>query len=51
MPRSWLQPNDIETSLGSNGEYAGRVTVIAPHGGIRCRVTFNTRVDADAWLP
>ncbi len=50
VPPSWLQPGDIETSLGSNGEYAGRVTVIAPHGGIRCRVSFNTRVDADQWL-
>jgi hypothetical protein len=51
VPPSWLQPKDIETSLGSNGEYAGRVTVIAPDGWIRCRVSFNTRVDADAWLP
>jgi hypothetical protein len=50
VPPSWLQPNDIETSLGSNGEYAGRVTVIAPDGWIRCRVSFNTRVDANAWL-
>lgn len=51
IPPSWLQPNDIETSLGSDGQYAGRVTVIAPDGWIRCRVSFNTRVDADAWLP
>lgn len=51
VPPSWLQPNDIETSLDSNGQYAGRVTVIAPDGWIRCRVSFNTRVDADAWLP
>lgn len=51
IPPSWLQPNDIETSLDSNGQYAGRVTVIAPDGWIRCRVSFNTRVDADAWLP
>lgn len=50
IPPSWLQPSDIETSLRENGEYAGRITIIAPHGGIRCRVTFRTRVDADAWL-
>jgi hypothetical protein len=51
VPASWLQPNDIETSLGSNGEYEGRITVIAPDGWIRCRVSFKTRVDAGAWLP
>lgn len=50
VPPSWLQENDIETSLGSEGEYAGRVTVIAPDGWIRCRVTFNTRVDDTQWL-
>ncbi|HEY0142187.1 MAG TPA: hypothetical protein VGF48_14920 [Thermoanaerobaculia bacterium] len=51
VPPSWMQENDIETSLGSEGEYAGRITVIAPDGWIRCRVTFNTRVDDNAWLP
>jgi len=51
VPPSWLQENDVETSLGQHGEYAGRVTVIAPDRSIRCRVTFNTRVDPDAWLP
>lgn len=51
VPPSWLQKNDIQTSLGSHGEYEGRVTVIAPDRSIRCRVSFNTRVDADAWLP
>ena len=51
VPTSWLLPNDIVTSLGSEGEYEGRVTVIAPDGWIRCRVSFNTRVDEDAWLP
>ena len=50
VPPSWLQPHDIETSLREDGDYAGRITVVAPHGGIRCRVTFRTRVDADAWL-
>lgn len=50
VPASWLQPNDIQTSLGSEGEYAGRVTVIAPDRWIRCRVYFNTRVDENAWL-
>jgi hypothetical protein len=50
VPASWLQENDIETSLGSEGEYQGRVTVIAPDGWIRCRVSFNTRVDDNAWL-
>ena len=50
IPPSWLQPHDIETSLGEDGQYAGRVTVIAPHGGIRCRIAFNTRVDPAAWL-
>lgn len=50
VPASWIEENDIETSLGSEGEYAGRITVIAPDGWIRCRVTFNTRVDEDAWL-
>jgi hypothetical protein len=49
-PKSWLLPNDIETALGSEGEYEGRITVIAPDGWIRCRVSFNTRVDEDAWL-
>lgn len=44
-------PTTSKTSLGSHGEYAGRVTVIAPDRSIRCRVHFNTRVDADAWLP
>ena len=51
VPPSWLLPHDIVTSLGSEGEYEGRVTVIAPDGWIRCRVSFNTRVDEDAWLP
>jgi hypothetical protein len=51
VPPSWLQKNDIQTSLGSHGEYEGRVTVIAPDRSIRCRVSFNTHVDADAWLP
>lgn len=51
VPASWLQPTDIETALGSHGEYEGRVTVIAPDRWIRCRVSFKTRVDADAWLP
>lgn len=51
VPSSWLLPGDIETALGSEGEYEGRVTVIAPDGWIRCRVSFNTRVDEDAWLP
>jgi hypothetical protein len=50
VPPSWLLPHDIETSLGSEGEYEGRVTVIAPDGWIRCRVSFHTRVDDDAWL-
>ncbi|HYK05425.1 MAG TPA: hypothetical protein VE974_26980 [Thermoanaerobaculia bacterium] len=50
VPASWLLPNDIVTALGSEGEYEGRVTVIAPDGWIRCRVSFNTRVDEDAWL-
>jgi hypothetical protein len=50
VPDSWLQPNDIQTSLKQDGEYAGRVTVIAPERWIRCRVYFKTRVDPDAWL-
>jgi hypothetical protein len=50
VPASWLLPNDIVTALGSEGEYEGRVTVIAPDGWIRCRVAFNTRVDENAWL-
>ncbi|HVE70841.1 MAG TPA: hypothetical protein VNI54_05685 [Thermoanaerobaculia bacterium] len=50
VPSSWLFPYDVVTALGSNGEYAGRITVIAADGWIRCRVSFNTRVDADAWL-
>lgn len=50
VPPSWLQPDDIETSLGEHGDYAGRVTVIAPDRWIRCRVSFNTRVDPEAWL-
>lgn len=41
VPQSWLQENDIETSLSSEGEYAGRITVVAPDGWIRCRVYFN----------
>ncbi len=49
-PKSWLLPNDIVTALGSEGEYEGRITVIAPDGWIRCRVSFNTHVDEDAWL-
>lgn len=44
VPASWLQENDIATSLGSDGEYAGRVTVVAPDRSIRCRVSFNTRL-------
>ncbi|HEX7154115.1 MAG TPA: hypothetical protein VF618_21690 [Thermoanaerobaculia bacterium] len=50
VPASWLQKNDIQTSLGENGDYAGRVTVMAPDGSIRCRVHFRTRVEAEAWL-
>lgn len=50
VPPSWLQEHDIETSLGSEGEYSGRITVIAPDRWIRCRVTFRTRVDENAWL-
>lgn len=50
VPASWLLPGDVETALGSEGEYEGRVTVIAPDGWIRCRVSFNTRVDENAWL-
>jgi hypothetical protein len=51
VPDSWLQPHDVETALGSNGEYEGRITVMAPDGWIRCRVQFHARVDDDAWLP
>jgi hypothetical protein len=51
IPPSWLQPHDIETALGSHGDYSGRITVIAPDHSIRCRVSFATKVDADAWLP
>lgn len=51
VPRSWLQDGDVVTSLGSEGEFAGRVTVIAPDGWIRCRVAFHTRVDPNAFLP
>ena len=51
VPPSWIQPHDIETSLGSEGEYAGRVTFVAPDRSIRCRVSFATMVDEDAWLP
>lgn len=51
VPPSWIQPRDVETSLGSEGEYAGRITFIAPDRSIRCRVSFATRVDEDAWLP
>ena len=50
VPPSWLQPNDIQTALSENGEYEGRVTVIAPDGWIRCRASFHTRVDPKAWL-
>ncbi|HYC60204.1 MAG TPA: hypothetical protein VEK79_11635 [Thermoanaerobaculia bacterium] len=50
VPASWLQPSDIQTSLSEQGQYAGRLTVIAPEGWIRCRVSFNARVDAKAWL-
>ena len=50
VPASWLQPHDIETALGMRGEYEGRITAIAPDGWIRCRVSFHTRVDPDAWL-
>ncbi|HEX9984920.1 MAG TPA: hypothetical protein VGF69_16785 [Thermoanaerobaculia bacterium] len=51
VPATWMQPHDVETSLGSNGSYEGRVTVMAPDGWIRCRVQFHTRVNADEWLP
>ena len=50
VPASWLQPNDIQTSLGESGQYRGRVTVIAPDRWIRCRAYFHTRVDPAAWL-
>ncbi|MEA2488942.1 MAG: hypothetical protein QOH21_734 [Acidobacteriota bacterium] len=50
VPSSWLQPNDIVTSLGSHDDYAGRVTVIAPDRSIRCRVSFQLRVNDDDWL-
>lgn len=50
VPPSWLQRHDIETALGSHGDYSGRITVIAPDRSIRCRVSFATKVDADAWL-
>lgn len=50
VPKSWMQPADVETALGQGGEYSGRVTVIAPDGWIRCRAYFRTRVDPDAWL-
>jgi hypothetical protein len=51
VPAGWLQPNDIVTALGSQGNYEGRVTAIDPNGGIRCRVSFNAHVNADDWLP
>lgn len=51
VPPSWLQPGDVETSLDEHGEFAGRITVIAPDRSIRGRVTFKARVDARAWLP
>ena len=50
VPQSWLQSNDVETSLGADGDYAGRITVVAPDRWIRCRVHFHVRVDGDAWL-
>jgi hypothetical protein len=50
VPASWIAPNDVQTALGTNGEYSGRVTVVAPDRWIRCRVYFKTDVDADAWL-
>jgi hypothetical protein len=50
VPKSWIQRGDVETSLGTDGDYSGRVTVMAPDGWIRCRVYFKTRVDPDAWL-
>lgn len=50
VPPSWLHENDVETALGSEGEYEGRVTVIAPDRWIRCRVSFHTPVDENAWL-
>lgn len=53
IPSSWLLPNDIVTALGSGSiaEYAGRITIVAPDRWLRARVTFKTRVNADAWLP
>ncbi|MFP5246726.1 MAG: hypothetical protein ACLGH0_08530 [Thermoanaerobaculia bacterium] len=42
VPQSWLLPNDINTSLSETGDYAGRITVIAPDRSIRCRVSFKT---------
>ena len=53
VPASWLQPNDIVTALGSGPEvadYAGRITIVAPDGWIRCRVSFRTKVQSGAWL-
>lgn len=52
IPASWLQPDDIVTSLGSGpiADYAGRVTVIAPDRWLRARVTFKTKVNSEDWL-
>ncbi len=49
VPQSWLQEGDVVTSLGERGDYAGRVTVIAPDRWIRCRVSFQTTVDPGAF--
>jgi hypothetical protein len=49
IPPSWIQPGDINTSLGSHGDYAGRVTVIAPDRSIRCRVSFQIQSQASDW--
>lgn len=53
IPPSWILPNDVVTALGSGSvaDYAGRVTIVAPDRWLRARVTFKTRVNADAWLP